>query len=123
MPLEPEGAGAMGCREFSLCACSLSPLLTCGPASQEAIAAGNERNNLKELKKKKSPIRACSAKLHFNLQAAHGTDVCWALPSLQLAVVVYEVKTWLKQLALPGFCFSPAPPACWRPISLMRALL
>ena len=45
---EPEGAGAAGCCEFSLCACSPSLPLTCGQASQAAIAAGNERNNLKE---------------------------------------------------------------------------
>lgn len=82
MLLEPEGAGAMGCREFFLCARSPSLLLACGQASQAAIATGNERNNLKELKKPKpKPVQAYPAKFHLNLQPAYGTGVCWAVPS------------------------------------------
>lgn len=94
MLLEPEGAGATGRREFSLCARSPSLLLTCGQASQAAIAAGNERNNLKELKKNK-PVQAYPAKFH-----QHMGLVCAGLfpVALQLVVAVYEVKTWLKQL-------------------------
>lgn len=76
MLLEPEGAGATGRRELSLCARSPSLLLTCGQASQAAIAAGNERNNLKELKKNQTcPSLSCE------ISSAYGTGVCWAVPS------------------------------------------
>lgn len=87
--------GAGGCRGFSLCARSLSHQQAC----QVAIAAGNKRNNLKDLKKKKLSKFVLQNFILINSQPT-GLVCAGLFPvTLQLVVVVYEVKTWLKQLS------------------------